>query len=207
MMLNKFKRIIFREDVKYEIFRKFFHIFSLIVLVFYGINFWIGFFSNILFMILYLSSEVFRITKKKLLFFKTISDIILKSRKILPNKVSFPPVFLFLGILISYCLVMEPFNYIGIFSVCLGDGFASIAGKLIPSFKLVNGKTISGSFVVFCATFFSYYYFFPYLITALILGILAVLVELFDADNYDNLFLPLVVSTSSYFLTSFFYSQ
>ncbi len=66
---------------------------------------------------------------------------------------------------------MEPFNYIGIFSVCLGDGFASIAGKLIPSFKLVNGKTISGSFVVFCATFFSYYYFFPYLITALILGI------------------------------------
>ncbi len=70
MMLNKFKRIIFREDVKYEIFRKFFHIFSLIVLVFYGINFWIGFFSNILFMILYLSSEVFRITKKKLLFFK-----------------------------------------------------------------------------------------------------------------------------------------
>ncbi len=49
---------------------------------------------------------------------------------------------------------MEPFNYIGIFSVCLGDGFASIAGKLIPSFKLVNGKTISGSLVVFFATFF-----------------------------------------------------
>ncbi len=99
---------------------------------------------------------------------------------------------------------MEPFSYIGIFSVCLGDGFASIAGKLIPSFKLVNSKTISGSLVVFCATFFSYYYFFPYLITALILGILAVLVELFDADNYDNLFLPLIVSTSSYFVTSFF---
>lgn len=49
---------------------------------------------------------------------------------------------------------MEPFSYIGIFSVCLGDGFASIAGKLIPSFKLVNSKTISGSLVVFCATFF-----------------------------------------------------
>lgn len=206
-MFNVFKRTIFREDIKYEIFRKFFHIFSLIILVFYGINFWIGLASNILFMILYLSSEVFRITKKKILFFKNISNIILKSRKILPNKVSFPPVLLFLGILISYCLVMGPFNYIGIFSVCLGDGFASLAGKLIPSFKLVNGKTVSGSFVVFCATFFSYYYFFPYLTAALILGILAVLVELFDVENYDNLFLPLVVSTSSYFLTFFFYSQ
>ncbi|WKC89019.1 diacylglycerol/polyprenol kinase family protein [Borreliella japonica] len=206
-MFNEFKRIIFKEDFRYEIFRKFFHIFSLIVLIFYEINFWIGFVFNMLFMILYLTSEVFRITKKKLLFFKNISDIILKSRKILPNKVSFSPVFLFLGILVSYCLVMEPFNYIGIFSVCLGDGFASLAGKLIPSFKLVNDKTISGSFVVFCVTFFSYYYFFPYLTAALILGILAVLVELFDFANYDNLFLPLVVSNSSYFLTSFFYSQ
>ncbi|QFI14536.1 diacylglycerol/polyprenol kinase family protein [Borrelia sp. CA_690] len=206
-MFNEFKKIICREDVKYEIFRKFFHIFSLIFLVFYGINFWIGLISNILFMILYLSSEVFRIAKKKLLFFKNISDIILKSRKILPNKVSFSPVFLFLGILISYCLAIEPFNYIGIFSVCLGDGFASLAGKLIPSFKLVNDKTISGSFVVFCVTFFSYYYFFPCLTAALILGILAVLVELFDSANYDNLFLPLVVSASSYFLTFFFYSQ
>ncbi|MBB5141032.1 diacylglycerol/polyprenol kinase family protein [Borreliella afzelii] len=206
-MFNRLKKAILREDVKYEIFRKFFHIFSLIILVFYGINFWIGLVSNMLFMILYLTSEVFRITKKKLLFFKNISDIMLKSRKILPNKVSFSPVFLFLGILISYCLVMGPFNYIGIFSVCLGDGFASLAGKLIPSFKLVNDKTISGSFVVFCATFFSYYYFFPYLTVALILGILAVLVELFDAANYDNLFLPLIVSTSSYFLTFFFYSQ
>ncbi|MBB6042838.1 diacylglycerol/polyprenol kinase family protein [Borreliella yangtzensis] len=206
-MFDVFKRTIFREDIKYEIFRKFFHIFSLIILVFYGINFWIGLVSNILFMILYLSSEVFRITKKKILFFKNISNIILKSREILPNRVSFPPVLLFLGILTSYCLVMGPFNYIGIFSVCLGDGFASLVGKLIPSFKLVNGKTVSGSFVVFCVTFFSYYYFFPYLTAALILGILAVLVELFDAENYDNLFLPLVVSTSSYFLTFFFYSQ
>ncbi len=199
-MFNRLKKAILREDVKYEIFRKFFHIFSLIILVFYGINFWIGLVSNMLFMILYLTSEVFRITKKKLLFFKNISDIMLKSRKIVNNKGYFPPVFLFLGRLISYC-------YIGIFSVCLGDGFASLAGKLIPSFKLVNDKTISGSFVVFCATFFSYYYFFPYLTVALILGILAVLVELFDAANYDNLFLPLIVSTSSYFLTFFFYSQ
>ncbi|WP_151074309.1 diacylglycerol/polyprenol kinase family protein [Borreliella turdi] len=203
-MFNGLKRTIFREDVKYEIFRKFFHIFSLIFLFFYGINFWTGFVLNILLMILYLTSEVFRITKKKLFFFKNISDIILKSRKILPNKISFSPVFLFLSILISYCFIMEPFNYIGIFSVCLGDGFASLAGKLIPSFRLVNDKTISGSLVVFCATFFSYYYFFPYLTTALILGILAVFVELFDAANYDNLFLPLAVSTSSYFLTFFF---
>nr|WP_316382347.1 SEC59/DGK1/VTE5 family protein [Borreliella lusitaniae]WNY66771.1 SEC59/DGK1/VTE5 family protein [Borreliella lusitaniae] len=203
-MFNGVKRIIFREDVKYEIFRKFFHIFSLIILVFYEINFWIGLVFNILFMILYLASEVFRITEKKLLLFKSISDIILKSRKISPNKVSLSPFFLFLGILISYCLVLKPSNYIGIFSVCLGDGFASLAGKLIPSFKLVNDKTISGSFIVFCATFFSYYYFFPYLTVALILGILAVLVELFDAANYDNLFLPLAVSASSYFLTPLF---
>ncbi|AJA90232.1 membrane protein [Borreliella chilensis] len=205
-MFDEVKRIILREDIKYEIFRKFFHIFSLIVLVFYGINFWIGIVSNLLFMILYLSSEIFRITEKKLLFFKNISDIILRSRKILPNKVSFSPVYLFLGILVSYCFAMEPFNYIGIFSVCLGDGFASLAGKLVPSFKLVNNKTISGSFVVFFVTFFSYYYFFPYLTPALILGILAALVELFDA-NYDNLFLPLVVSASSYFLTFIFYNQ
>lgn len=204
MMFNGVKIIILREDIKYEILRKFFHVFSLIVLIFYRINFWIGLVLNILFIILYLSSEIFRITKKKILLFKNISNIILKSRKILPNKVSFPPVFLFLGILISYCLAMHPFNYIGIFSVCLGDGFASLIGKLIPSFKLVNDKTISGSLVVFCVTFFSYYYFFPYLIVALILGILAVLVELFDAANFDNLFLPLVVSTSSYLLTSFF---
>lgn len=99
---------------------------------------------------------------------------------------------------------MHAFNYIGIFSVCLGDGFASLIGKANSFFKFVNDKTISGSLVVFCVTFFSYYYFFPCLIVALILGILAVSVELFDAANFDNLFLPLVVSASSYLLTSFF---
>ncbi|WAZ85168.1 hypothetical protein O5405_02260 [Borrelia miyamotoi] len=56
--------------------------------------------------------------------------------------------------------ISESFSYIEIFFACLGDGLASLLGKMIPSFRLVNDKTFSGSVVVFLVSFIVFFIFF-----------------------------------------------
>ncbi|BCR21017.1 hypothetical protein BmIO_00407 [Borrelia miyamotoi] len=74
---------------------------------------------------------------------------------------------------------------------------------MISSFKLVNDKTFSGSVIVFLVSFIVFYYFFPNFVLASIVGIGAVLVELFDFKKYDNLFLSLGVATLSFVLNEY----
>ncbi|QFP41928.1 hypothetical protein F9Y90_02235 [Borrelia miyamotoi] len=198
-----FNRVFLGKNIKFEIYRKFFHVSTLIFLLFYKVNFWIGLASSLFFIFVYLILEIFRIMKINLFFLKGISEIILKSREVSSCKVSLSPIFLVMSIFCTYFFISEPFSYIGIFSACLGDGLASLFGKMIPSFKLVNDKTFSGSVVVFLVSFIVFYYFFPNFVLAPIVGIGAVLVELFDFKKYDNLFLSLGVATLSFVLSEY----
>ena len=145
----KLGRIFFEENIKYEIYRKFFHISTLIFLLFYKMNFWLGLAFRLFFMMMYLISEMFRLMRINLFFLQGISKVMLKTREISSCKIALSPIFLVVSIFFTYYLVPEPFNYIGIFSACLGDGLASLFGKIIPSFKLVNNKTFSGSVAIF----------------------------------------------------------
>ncbi|AHH12431.1 Putative membrane spanning protein [Borrelia hermsii YBT] len=197
-----FNQVFCNENIKYEIYRKFFHISTLIFLLFYKVSFWIGLASSLFFLFAYLILEIFRIMEINLFFLKGISEIIVKSREVSSCRISLSPIFLVVSMFCTYFIIAEPFSYIGIFSACLGDGLASLFGKLIPSFKLVNNKTFSGSFVVFLVAFIVCYYFFPNFILASVIGMGAVLVELFDFEKYDNLFLPVGVSTLSFVLIS-----
>ncbi|AAX16920.1 diacylglycerol/polyprenol kinase family protein [Borrelia hermsii] len=197
-----FNQVFCNENIKYEIYRKFFHISTLIFLLFYKVSFWIGLASSLFFLFAYLILEIFRIMEINLFFLKGISEIIVKSREVSSCRISLSPIFLVVSMFCTYFLIAEPFSYIGIFSACLGDGLASLFGKLIPSFKLVNNKTFSGSVVVFLVAFIVCYYFFPNFILASVIGMGAVLVELFDFEKYDNLFLPVGVSTLSFVLIS-----
>ncbi|BCR19361.1 hypothetical protein BmHoA_00416 [Borrelia miyamotoi] len=199
-MLN---RVFLDKNIKFEIYRKFFHVSTLIFLLFYKVNFWIGIASSLFFIFVYLILEIFRIMKINLFFLKGISEIILESREVSSCKVSFSPIFLVMSIFYTYFFISEPFSDIGIFSACIGDGLASLLGKMIPSFKLVNDKTFSGSVVVFLVSFIVFYYFFPNFVLASIVGIGAVLVELFDFKKYDNLFLSLGVATLSFVLNEY----
>ncbi|BCR21839.1 hypothetical protein [Borrelia sp. HM] len=196
------RQFFFNKNIKFEIYRKFFHISTLTFLLFYKMNFWIGFVFSLFFIFLYLTLEIFRIMEINLFFLKGISEIIVNSREISSyKKVSLSPIFLVISIFCTYCFIPAPFSYIGIFSACLGDGLASLFGKMIPSFKLVNNKTFSGSVIVFLVAFIVFYYFFPNFLLALIIGFGAMLVELFDFKKYDNLFLPLGIATLSLILS------
>ncbi|UGQ17206.1 diacylglycerol/polyprenol kinase family protein [Borrelia sp. RT1S] len=190
--------VLFEENIKYEICRKFFHISTLIFLLFYKINFWLGLVSSLFFVMMYLISEICRLMRINLPLLQHISGIMLKTREISSCKISLSPIFLVVSIFFTYYLIPEPFNYIGIFSACLGDGLASLFGKIVPSFKLVNNKTFSGSVVIFLVSFIVCYYFFPDLIVSSVVALGAVIVELFDFKKYDNLFLPVGVSIISF---------
>ncbi|UGQ16093.1 diacylglycerol/polyprenol kinase family protein [Borrelia sp. RT5S] len=190
--------VLFEENIKYEICRKFFHISTLMFLLFYKMNFWLGLASSLFFVMMYLISEICRLMRINLPLLQHISGIMLKTREISSCKISLSPIFLVVSIFFTYYLIPEPFNYIGIFSACLGDGLASLFGKIVPSFKLVNNKTFSGSVVIFLVSFIVCYYFFPDLIVSSVVALGAVIVELFDFKKYDNLFLPVGVSIISF---------
>ena len=190
--------VLFEENIKYEICRKFFHISTLMFLLFYKMNFWLGLASSLFFVMVYLISEICRLMRINLPLLQHISGIMLKTREISSCKISLSPIFLVVSIFFTYYLIPEPFNYIGIFSACLGDGLASLFGKIVPSFKLVNNKTFSGSVVIFLVSFIVCYYFFPDLVVSSVVALGAVIVELFDFKKYDNLFLPVGVSIISF---------
>ncbi|UER68020.1 hypothetical protein LKV13_02050 [Borrelia sp. BU AG58] len=187
----------FEENIKYEIYRKFFHVSALIFLLFYRINFWLGLVSGLFFVLVYLTSEIFRLMGINLPLLKGISEVMLKTREISSCKISLSPIFLVVSMFFTYYLIPEPFSYVGIFSACLGDGLASLFGKMIPSFKLVNDKTFAGSVVIFLVSFVVCYYFFPNLMVSSVVAMGSVFVELFDFKKYDNLFLPMGVSVIS----------
>ncbi|ETZ18514.1 putative membrane spanning protein [Borrelia duttonii CR2A] len=65
-----FNRIFFDENIKYEFYRKFFHISSLVFLLLYKVNLWIGFVASLFFMVIYLILELLRVMQKKIIFFR-----------------------------------------------------------------------------------------------------------------------------------------
>ncbi|AHH06476.1 Putative membrane spanning protein [Borrelia crocidurae DOU] len=197
-----FNQVFFDENIKYECYRKFFHISSLVFLLLYKVNLWIGFVASLFFMVIYLILELLRVMQKKLFFLGNISEILVKTREVPFCKIYLSPIFLIVSMFCTYFFIAKPFSYIGIFSACIGDGLASLFGKLIPSFKLVNNKTFAGSISVFVVAFIVCYYFVPNFGMALIVGMGAMLVELFDFAKYDNLFLPVGVATLSFLLVT-----
>lgn len=102
-----FNRVFWDKNIKFEIYRKFFHVSTLIFLLFYKVNFWIGLASSLFFIFVYLILEIFRIMKINLFFLKGISKIILESREVSSYKVVLSPIFLVMSIFCTYFLYLS----------------------------------------------------------------------------------------------------
>ena len=97
---------------------------------------------------------------------------------------------------------------IGILIMGYGDGFAALIGTRYGKHRLWFGKSIEGASVVLgFGIFISGIFFYIYspnlwLMKSLVVGIVAMVVELFSPNGFDNLSLPLTVSLVSFLLTT-----
>jgi dolichol kinase len=107
------------------------------------------------------------------------------------------PLYLAAGILVSLLAFPAPFNYAAIAVVTLGDGFASIAGRLCGKHNIphAGGKTVEGSIVGFVCAFAGAAIFVSPA-TALIAATIGIAVELLPLRISDNLTVPLLSGLS-----------
>ena len=98
---------------------------------------------------------------------------------------------------------------IGLFIMAYGDGFASLVGKSVESKSYTifgTKKTIAGSLAMFVTAFiislavFAYVNSGLYILKALIIAIVATILEAISAKGTDNITVPVIVSVITYFM-------
>jgi dolichol kinase len=105
------------------------------------------------------------------------------------------PVTLGIGALLALLFFPSPAAAIGIYALAFGDGFASLAGKLLgrvrPAFLL--GKSVEGSIACFVAVFISAWLVSGSYTVSLAAAFTATAVEALPLKDYDNIALPIIV--------------
>ena len=102
------------------------------------------------------------------------------------------PVTLGVGAMLSLLLYPSTAAAIAIYALAFGDGFASLAGKLLrtPSIPFTRNKTLAGSTACFLAVFLGTWKLTGRLSIALTIAAAATMLELIPIKDFDNLILP-----------------
>jgi dolichol kinase len=105
------------------------------------------------------------------------------------------PVTLGLGALMALVMYPSPAATIAIYALAFGDGFASLAGRLLGQIRpaFLRGKSLEGSLACFTAVLISAFQVSRDYRVALIAALTATVTEALPLKDYDNLVLPLVV--------------
>jgi phytol kinase len=106
---------------------------------------------------------------------------------------------------------VAPLGYFGAFGILVmgyGDGFAAVIGEKFGKTKLVFGKSLEGSLAMFAASLIVATILLLVVggqplwwLIALVLAVVATLVELYSPFGLDNLSVPLVVSFTYFLFT------
>lgn len=184
----------YQNEIKKELFRKSIHLCGAFIPFFLEKFYWPIIYLLIFVLVVYSFCELLRLKGKKVPIISKITDI--ASRKRDENTFVLGPVTLVLGIIFT-ALIFEPLPAkIGILALALGDGLASLCGKLFGHVCLpfTGGKTVAGSLACFLAIFLSSYFCWKMPLCSIILGSFGMFVEILPLKNFDNVILPILVA-------------
>jgi cytidylyltransferase family len=180
-------------DLVKELVRKSIHISAALTVLL--ARFWYGLTLGLVAggVVVYSICEVLRLQGVQVPLVSRVTQI--ASRQADEGKFVLGPVTLGIGILLSLMLFKTPASTVAIFALTFGDGLASLVGKIHGNrhFKLVTKKTFAGSAACFVAVFVSSYFTLHNFLSALILALLATVVEVLPLKNLDNIAIPLAV--------------
>lgn len=150
-------------------------------------------------LVLYIICEALRLKGHTIPLISKITEVAARKRD--ENKFVLGPVTLVIGILIAAIfLPLEPAS-VGIYALAFGDGLASLVGRIagkivIPGSK---GKTVAGSLTCFLAVFISTFCVCRNCLIGLIVGSVAMLIEVLPLADFDNIIIPFAIG-SIYFV-------
>ena len=122
-----------------------------------------------------------------------ISDLtIIASRERDRGRFVLGPVTLGVGAMLSLLLYPSTAAAIAIYALAFGDGFASLAGKLLrsPSIPFTRNKTLAGTAACFIAVLLGTWKLTGRLSIAMSVAVSATMLELIPIRDFDNLILP-----------------
>lgn len=104
------------------------------------------------------------------------------------------PVTLSLGAMVALVFYPEPAASIAIYALAFGDGLAGLVGTFWGSLHIPGtGKSVEGSAACFVATFVAALGFIPSVSAAVIVALVATVLEVLPTHDADNLLLPIGV--------------
>lgn len=195
ILLKQYRISIFK-----EVFRKTIHLCSALIPTFLVYFYWPVICLLILALIGYSISEIVRLKGINVPLISKITAIAARKRD--ENKFVLGPVTLVIGILMAALLWKPQAARIGIYALAFGDGFASLIGKLIGRVHIpgTKGKTAAGSLTCFFAVFVSSFAVGNNALVSLILGFIAMIIEVIPMTDFDNIVIPIAVGGLSQLL-------
>ncbi len=181
-----------------EMFRKFIHILSVLVIplakYFYTETVCVLFFA----VILYVLSEHLRLMGKKIPIISAVTKFAARERD--GGKFVFGPVTLSAGIIFTLILFPHQAAALGIFALSLGDGVASLAGKIFGKRHLPfsRDKTVAGTFSCFFAVFTASFLFTKHIGISFTVALCAAVSEAFPLKDLDNILIPIVCASAAF---------
>lgn len=141
----------------------------------------------------YIRMESLRLAGFRVPLVSSLTDMASRSRD--RGRFVLGPVTLGLGALLALILYPAPAAAIAIYALAFGDGFASLAGKLLGRIRpaFLRGKSLEGCAACFCAVLIAAYHVSHDYRVALAAALAAMLTEALPLEDYDNLALPLIV--------------
>ena len=149
--------------------------------------------------VLYSITEILRLSGKSVPIVSKITEA--ASRKRDDNRFVLGPITLCVGVLLTVLFFDFKTAMAGIFALAFGDGLASLGGKLIGQcvIPFTQGKTAAGSLTCFIAIFLSSFAVFGSVTLSLSVAALGMFIELLPLRDFDNLIIPVAVSSLIYF--------
>lgn len=177
-----------------ELIRKLLHISGVLCVPLASYNTSFTIFLLYMAVIFYIGLELLRLNSKGMRFTRAV--LILVSRDKEDKGIVLGPITLAMGVI--FVLVLFPLfpAQLGIIALTVGDGAASLIGRLWgrvrPAFLM--GKSLEGSLACFLAVFISFLIMGLSWPSACVLALVASCVEVLPLGNFDNIFIPVVVS-------------
>ena len=187
-----------------EIFRKMIHLCSAAITFLLKIAYWPVIIGFMVIVILYYFCELLRLEGHPVPLISQITNAAARERD--EGKIVLGPITLVFGIL--FVAVVLPLDYakVGIYALSFGDGLASLVGKICGKHKIpkAGGKTFEGSLACFIAVFISTLCVTKRVGISLMVAFLAMLIEVLPLADFDNLMIPIAISSFYMFLVQVF---
>lgn len=176
-----------------EIFRKAIHICSSLVPLLLGVAYYPTLILLAVALVSYSLCEYLRLKGHTIPLISKITEVAARKRD--ENKFVLGPVTLVVGILLAAIfLPLEPAS-VGIYALAFGDGLASLVGRIFGKVTIpgAKGKTVAGSLACFVAVFISTFCVCGNSLISLIIGTVAMIIEVLPLADFDNIIIPISI--------------